>query len=278
MTTEPHENGKNGLWAALMAAQNKIEPVAHDARNEFSNFDYTSAEAILMASRKALLESGLVARRGSWDIGEGEQPLVAMHFYLIHPESGESMEEKVYFPAVPGKGRPIDKAIAGALTTGFAYWLRDLLMIPRCETEMDNRPGGDDDTPKGKGRNTFNGNGANGGDPLATQGGGNGSSGQKQSGHFRGVITGVEKEQKTGKRGEFTVYRITSDANGRTGTIDTIDNETGQKAEQLKGTGQEVTIRWKLKPNGYKEISKIEDTQPASPQGEPGEDRGEGEG
>ena len=43
------------------------------------------------------------------------------------------------WPIIPEKGRPWDKAHAGALTSSLAYFLRDLLLMPRVEegTDMD---------------------------------------------------------------------------------------------------------------------------------------------
>ena len=62
-----------------------------------------------------------------------------MDFELCHPASGESQTDKADFPAQLKKGTPLDKAVAAALTTSLAYWLRDLLLIPRVDHEMDKR-------------------------------------------------------------------------------------------------------------------------------------------
>ena len=44
------------------------------------------------------------------------------------------------FPIIEDKGRPLDKALAGALTTSLAYYLRDLLLIPKQdENQVDKR-------------------------------------------------------------------------------------------------------------------------------------------
>jgi hypothetical protein len=59
---------------------------------------------------------------------------------LAHPASGEVETYHYSFPAIPEKGRPLDKAVAASLTSSMGYWLRDLLLLPRGnELSMDNR-------------------------------------------------------------------------------------------------------------------------------------------
>jgi hypothetical protein len=43
------------------------------------------------------------------------------------------------WPFAEEKGRPLDKALAGALTSSLGYWLRSLLLVPRDDEEMDKR-------------------------------------------------------------------------------------------------------------------------------------------
>ena len=127
------------LQMAILAAQRAVHAVSKDSRNAHQNYDYASAEAILTEARRCLLDAGLVARRGAWTYVEGAEPKVLMTFHLAHPESGDSVTEQIEWPAVPGKGRPTDKALAAALTSAWSYWLRDLLLIPRASEEMDKR-------------------------------------------------------------------------------------------------------------------------------------------
>lgn len=135
--------GPGGLYKALLDAQKDVQEVAKADYNEFANFAYASAEDILREARKVLNSHGLVARRGSWTIAEEERPkmefVIIMDFILAHPESGGMITDKFPFPAVIMKGAPLDKAVAKALTSGLAYWLRDLLLIPRVDEEMNTR-------------------------------------------------------------------------------------------------------------------------------------------
>ena len=61
-------------------------------------------------------------------------------FRLDH-ESGESRDFlQLPWPILEGNGRPFDKALAGALTTQQAYFVRDLLQMPKeDENEIDRR-------------------------------------------------------------------------------------------------------------------------------------------
>lgn len=131
------------MFGALLEAQRAISGVGKDATNTYHKFDYTSAEAMIGACRKALIDNGLLAVRRDWKIGElmgsnGERMLTA-EFVLHHPDSGTEYADTVQWPIVPEKGRPLDKAAAVALTTAMNYWLRDLLMVPRSEETMDDR-------------------------------------------------------------------------------------------------------------------------------------------
>ena len=136
------------LESALLVAQQAIENVAKDSENTFSRYKYTSAEAIIGACREALHGAGLVARRVTWlietqpyytDADGYRECIVTSTFRLSHPASGSIEDFVVPFPAMERKGMPLDKAIAAALTSGWAYWLRDLLAVPRAAEEMDKR-------------------------------------------------------------------------------------------------------------------------------------------
>ncbi len=146
------------LDGALLEAQRAVKPVQKDSRNDHTGYDYASAEAIITESRSALIGAGLVARRSAWTIGtknECNVSMVEMTFILSHPESAEQSSHVIQFPAQERKGTPLDKAVAAALTSGQAYWLRDLLLIPRVDHEMDKAD--DSGYQPQRGRQTSNG-------------------------------------------------------------------------------------------------------------------------
>jgi hypothetical protein len=130
------------LASALLAAQSSLPSVGKDSKNSFHHYNYTSSEAMIGACRAALHCAGLVLRRSGWRF-EGTPEgggLVTSQFILSHPESGEAVTDEVAWLAIPEKGRPIDKALAGSLTASMGYYLRDLLLVPReDENEMDRR-------------------------------------------------------------------------------------------------------------------------------------------
>jgi hypothetical protein len=129
------------LASALLAAQKALPSVGKDAKNSFHHYAYTSAEGMISACREALHGAGLTVRRAGWKFdGTPEGGLVHSQFVLAHGPSGESVTDEVTWIAVPEKGRPVDKAFAGALTSSLGYYLRDLLLVPReDESEMDRR-------------------------------------------------------------------------------------------------------------------------------------------
>ena len=130
------------LASALLAAQSSLPSVGKDSKNSFHHYNYTSSEAMIGACRAALHCAGLVLRRSGWRF-EGTPEgggLVTSQFILSHPESGEAVTDEVAWLAIPEKGRPIDKALAGSLTASMGYYLRDLLLVPReDENDMDRR-------------------------------------------------------------------------------------------------------------------------------------------
>lgn len=143
------------LDLALLGAQRDVVSIAKDAKNEFHNYRYVSSESMVAECRVALHNHGLVLSSfGTSTISAIDHTainkeshlevvtsvIVMRSFILSHPASGQSRTYNFPFAAVPEKGRPIDKAIAGAMTSSLNYFLRDLLLVPRGdENEMDRR-------------------------------------------------------------------------------------------------------------------------------------------
>lgn len=128
------------IRAALLVAQMSVDAIAKDSRNSFHNYAYVSADGMIGAARAALHVAGLVVRRSRWELS-ADGCTVASTFECHYPPTGETWTDAVSWPIVVEKGRPIDKAVAGALTTSFGYWLRDLLALPREDesVSMDRR-------------------------------------------------------------------------------------------------------------------------------------------
>ena len=122
------------LSGALLRAQQTLGAVGKDASNDFQGYDYVSAEKMITESRAVLHRAGLVFFVSGVELdGEG----IRVAYTLQHPSSGEGLEIVRVFPVVPGKGRPADKAHAGALTACLSYTLRDLLLIPRVDPSIE---------------------------------------------------------------------------------------------------------------------------------------------
>ena len=143
--TAPEDASQSAsLNAALLAAQVALPMVKKDATNDFHKYNYASAEGMIAACREVLHAQGLTAHRIGWSMippnGSAiDYGGILSEMVMVHVPSGQQLTANITWPIVPEKGRPMDKAIAGALTSSLSYWLRDLLMVPREEEGMDNR-------------------------------------------------------------------------------------------------------------------------------------------
>lgn len=153
MTDAGDKDGKLSLHQALLKAQQHIIKIEKDATNDFHKYSYASSEAMITAAREALHVAGLLTLRTHWELEMGDNiGKLTSHMQVIHPDSGQTLEEVIPWPIIPAQGRPFDKAVASALTTSQSYWLRDLLQIPRTdpEIEMDKRDDRDYRPPKAR--------------------------------------------------------------------------------------------------------------------------------
>lgn len=123
------------LYKALVAAQRAAMAVGKDAENTYHKYKYASAEAVIAEARGALNGAGLALTLLSWDrhlpaVGDHPHTRIEVHYRLLH-EEGVALDLSASSYVIPEKGRPADKAEAGALTTNLSYVLRTLLLLPR---------------------------------------------------------------------------------------------------------------------------------------------------
>lgn len=136
----PHDDPPRNVYDGLRRAQTLVSHAAKDSRNDFHKYTYASAESMISACRAALATAGVMARRRSWRISE-DGMFVLSTFEVALGATGETLTDAdVPWAIVVERGKPVDKALAGALTTSLSYWLRDLLLLPREEeADMDRR-------------------------------------------------------------------------------------------------------------------------------------------
>ena len=131
------------MAAAVLMAQSDLRSVAKDATNAHHKYAYVSSEAMIGAARASLHRAGLVLMRTGWQFVDGndQRPSLVLCDYVLMHTSGEIMKfESLPWPVIEQNGRPLDKALAGALTTSMSYFLRDLLLIPKLDgDEVDQR-------------------------------------------------------------------------------------------------------------------------------------------
>lgn len=140
------DEDKAVVFCALLEAQQAIASVVKDAKanyGERARYAYVSADQMVTECRKALHAAGLILLRESYSVQSSPETgtVLFSNYLLVHAASGLSVSssQSPWF-IIEAQGRPLDKALAGALTTSLSYFLRDLLLVPReDEAEMDRR-------------------------------------------------------------------------------------------------------------------------------------------
>jgi hypothetical protein len=128
----------NEIYGALVKAQAAAGAVAKDSKNQFMRFNYASADHIVWEARTALSSAGLALVTLGWTLvpSPEKDAMVVGHvdvsYRLVHG-SGEHLDFAAATPVLVEKGRPLDKALAGAITSNLGYFLRGLLLLPRLE-------------------------------------------------------------------------------------------------------------------------------------------------
>jgi len=150
--------------AALARAGARLRGVEHDAQNKYHGYKYTSSEAMVAAARDVLSAEGLAMVVTSWTLTvralpdgggvvrtmpdgghqkmAGAAEVVGTMTALLFGHGG-CIEIHREQPVIPEKGRPMDKAAAGADTQCLSYILRGALLIDRPdENDVEQRDDG----------------------------------------------------------------------------------------------------------------------------------------
>ena len=121
---------------ALLTAQKAIKGIDKNGRNDVHNYDYVTAESMIAECREVLHNAGLVLTAGDVElIPCAADTMIVRIGRTLSLAGAEALTLTRDWPAVLSKGRPMDKAVAGALTEDLSYTLRDLLLIPRGDEE-----------------------------------------------------------------------------------------------------------------------------------------------
>lgn len=144
------------LYAALAKARAEVQPAAHDAKNDYHRYAYTSAEAVILACSPVLARNGLalvpVGFAYATERRVVEVPVknredqtraieecsikVTTDWLLTHAEGG-SLSLHREMATKTENGRPEDKALLVANTATLAYLLRDLCGLARPDADDD---------------------------------------------------------------------------------------------------------------------------------------------
>ncbi|WP_394825014.1 ERF family protein [Pendulispora albinea] len=138
-----NDTDTKNLYAALVKAQTAARAVGKNSTNKHHNYQYAAMEDLIAEGGRALSSAGLALFALGWGFVppgvEGSHARVRIQYRLVHT-SGESFNfAPVDVPSIPGNGRPEDKAEAAARTFALGYFLRDLLLIPRVDEQVDTR-------------------------------------------------------------------------------------------------------------------------------------------
>jgi hypothetical protein len=149
-----NESQVSNLYAALSKAQADMQPITKEGRSFFKlknggtvDYKYASTEQVIVIAKDALTANDLAFTRLEYSWGDpvgNEAPASIACVWRLSHKSGEFVDSKTVWPVIPGLGRPLDKALAAALTSSLGYALRDLLVAPREDEKdaMDRRDDG----------------------------------------------------------------------------------------------------------------------------------------
>lgn len=139
---EQLETARSKIYTALVAAQKAARAVGLDSKNDHHRYPYASAESVIDEGRLALNSAGLSLFGANYHVFNADGDRYVRVTYVLAHESGNSLTFERWWAVIVQRGRELDKAIAGALTTGLSYALRDLLLLPRDNelAAMDRRP------------------------------------------------------------------------------------------------------------------------------------------
>ncbi|MGH2869320.1 MAG: ERF family protein [Solirubrobacteraceae bacterium] len=127
---------KTTLYSKLAQVVGEVGYVAKDGKNDFQNYRYTSAEALLAAIRGPLSSRGVILMPSLVDIGEreyttskGKASIITtarVRFTFVDGESGET-----HACEWAGQGDdPADKGLGKAYTNAIKTFLREQFLIP----------------------------------------------------------------------------------------------------------------------------------------------------
>jgi len=139
--------GQAMVYCALLEAQQALAAVAKTARASYggeAQYAYVSADEMITQARRALHGAGLVLYRSGMRLcgsREAAHTHIECDYALCHIATGQCVQfTGIPWYIVEARGRPLDKALATASTTSLSYFLRDLLLVPRCsDDDMDAR-------------------------------------------------------------------------------------------------------------------------------------------
>ena len=136
-TVKPKAKGGRArarLLKALRAAIAEAKEVAKGGRNALHSYNYARAEDMIGEAKAILAKHGLAVLSLGRHIRRDEAGgrVLATEWVLFHDEHGEVALGEHEWPIVE-EGRDVGKAFAAADTSSLAYFLRNLLQLPRVE-------------------------------------------------------------------------------------------------------------------------------------------------
>lgn len=129
----------------LAIAQAKATTVESDGYNAHHKYYYPTIAAIACKAREAMDAGGLFLTRLSaqlvplpkWLGNTGAAAMVECRYILGHRSGHRLPIIRVSAPVIPERGRPLDKATAGAITLAHRYLLAGLFNMGWCDPSED---------------------------------------------------------------------------------------------------------------------------------------------
>ena len=135
---EIHESDDLTFPQRLLFAQMEASGIGKDSNNAYHKYPYTDCDSMIHYGGRILNLAGLVLYPKECEHGSNGNMIVVKKIFVCETIEGDQREIPIEVPVVStDRKQADDKASFGSQSSGLAYLMRDLLLIPRGDKFVD---------------------------------------------------------------------------------------------------------------------------------------------